>query len=155
MIKIAKYPVAVVLALYISGCATPQKKTGSMEAPEQESSAKMKKSTSEVPQAGTKTSSKSVIRNNSQYTIVAGDTLWDISSSGTGFSDPWLWPSLFRENRQLIEDPDLIYPGEDISIPRGISDSESRKVEKMARETPRSSGRTEPRPRELLEYLLD
>ena len=151
MMKFALYPVAVVFTLYISGCATPQKTSGSMEAPEQESSAKMTQRTIEAPQG----EAKPVIKNNSQYTVVSGDTLWDISSSGTGLSDPWLWPSLFRENRQLIDDPDLIYPGEDISIPRGISDSESRKVEKMARETPRSSGRTEPRPRELLEYLLD
>lgn len=153
--KKAWYPAAVVLALYISGCATPQKTTGSMDSPEQESSTKRTKSTFEAPQGETKTSSRSVIKNKSQYTVVAGDTLWDISSSGSGMSDPWLWPSLFRENRQLIEDPDLIYPGEDLSIPRGISDSESRKVKKMAKETPRSSGRTEPRPRELLEYLLD
>ena len=44
-----------------------------------------------------------------RYTVVEGDTLWDIS--GKFLRDPWRWPEVWQGNPQ-VENPDLIFPGD-------------------------------------------
>ena len=48
------------------------------------------------------------------HIVVKGDTLWDISSFY--IYDPFQWPQIWSANRD-IENPHLIYPGQEILIP--------------------------------------
>lgn len=47
------------------------------------------------------------------YTVVKGDTLWDISAMY--LDSPWLWPRLWQVNPE-IDNPHLIYPGDRLSL---------------------------------------
>ena len=49
------------------------------------------------------------------YTIVSGDTLSKIAKRYYG--NAMDYPKLFEANREVIKDPDLIYPGQKIRIP--------------------------------------
>ncbi|TNG01810.1 MAG: LysM peptidoglycan-binding domain-containing protein [Gammaproteobacteria bacterium] len=73
------------------------------------------------------------------YTVVKGDTLWDIS--GKYLEKPWRWPELWEGNPQIIN-PHLIYPGDVISLyyvdgePRlGINRSHRMKLKPKIRAT--------------------
>ncbi len=48
------------------------------------------------------------------YTIKKGDTLWDLSQRF--IEDPFYWPNIWADNPELITNPHLIFPGQQIRI---------------------------------------
>jgi nucleoid-associated protein YgaU len=51
-----------------------------------------------------------------QYTVQPGDTLSGIAQARYGNAS--LWPRLFEANRDQIDNPDLIFPGQVLRIPQ-------------------------------------
>lgn len=49
------------------------------------------------------------------YTIEKGDSLWKIASKFYGNGAKW--NTLFEDNKEVIQNPDLIYPGQVIRVP--------------------------------------
>lgn len=50
-----------------------------------------------------------------RYTVVAGDSLSRIAKREYG--DANAWHQIYEANRDIIKDPDLIHPGQNLTIP--------------------------------------
>ena len=57
----------------------------------------------------------STIGSSRTYIVVKGDSLSKIAKREYG--DANKWPTIYEANKELINDPDLIYPGQELKIP--------------------------------------
>ena len=56
-----------------------------------------------------------------QHEVVKGECLWWIAEYEKIYNDPFMWPLIYKANRDKINDPDLIFPGQVFYIPRTFS----------------------------------
>jgi len=54
------------------------------------------------------------------YKVKRGDCLINIAKNKEIFNNPWLWPLIYRANRDQIRNPHYIYVGQKLFIPRNI-----------------------------------
>ncbi|MDZ7343335.1 MAG: LysM peptidoglycan-binding domain-containing protein [candidate division KSB1 bacterium] len=59
-----------------------------------------------------------------EYTVVRGDYLWKISGKRDIYGDPYQWMRIYSYNRDLIKDPDLIYPQQVFKVQREVGPEE-------------------------------
>ncbi|MEA2713644.1 MAG: hypothetical protein QOK27_1605 [Gemmatimonadales bacterium] len=78
-------------------------------------SGKDKKATADF--SDVRSGSSSTAAFNRTYTVVAGDSLSKIAKREYG--DASKWHRIFEANRDQIENPDLIHPGQVLNLPQG------------------------------------
>jgi len=107
---------ASLLAVLVAGCASTSTPYDGPSVETEEAIIKVKSRggddyTASIPQLGAALG-LSDDRPDS-YTVVRGDTLWDIS--GKFLDEPWRWPEVWQANPD-IKNPHLIYPGDRIRL---------------------------------------
>ncbi len=55
------------------------------------------------------------------YAVNKGDNLWRISGKSDIYGNAFQWPMIYKANADQIKDPDLIFPGQSLSISRAFS----------------------------------
>ena len=58
------------------------------------------------------------------YEVAKGDHLWGIASNDDIYGDAYMWPRIYRANRERIADPDLIYPEQVLTVPFGVAENQ-------------------------------
>ena len=52
------------------------------------------------------------------YLVVSGYNLWNIAGQDTVYSNPFMWPLIYKANSGQIKDADMIHPGQYFYIPK-------------------------------------
>lgn len=63
------------------------------------------------------------------YLVVSGDNLWNIAGQDTVYSNPFMWPLIYKANSGQIKDADLIYPGQYFYIPKAKGNDRAAAIE--------------------------
>jgi len=58
------------------------------------------------------------------YEVMKGDHLWGIASKPEIYEDPYMWPRIYRANREMIKDPDMIYPKQMLTVPIAVGENQ-------------------------------
>jgi nucleoid-associated protein YgaU len=54
------------------------------------------------------------------YVVMRGDYLWKIAGKSDIYGDPYQWMRIYSSNKDMIKDPDIIYPEWVLKIQRGV-----------------------------------
>jgi LysM repeat protein len=89
----------------------------------------------------------------SDYMVQHKDTLWGIAGKKSVYADNFAWPLIFKTNRDLISDPDLIYPKQDLKVRKDVSDDDLSNARTLASKTPKFVPHSEPRSTLPIDYF--
>ncbi|HYF02738.1 MAG TPA: hypothetical protein VEC36_05135 [Patescibacteria group bacterium] len=71
------------------------------------------------------------------------DCLWNISGRQEIYSDPFQWPKIWQANANIIRNPDIIFPGQELTIPAaGPKTDEETRAERRYFRTKRAAAAT-------------
>ncbi|MDO9527614.1 MAG: LysM peptidoglycan-binding domain-containing protein [Syntrophales bacterium] len=117
----------VLLGFLFSGCA---KKPAETAVGKEESAVKLEEGKSVLKETLVAVEEVSYA---DRHVVKRGECLWWIAKYKDIYNDPFQWPIIYDANSNLINDPDLIYPGQIFSIPRkGYTIEEVKEARKRA-----------------------
>lgn len=88
-----------------------------------------------------------------RYTVRTGDSLWAIANQAGIYSDSFQWPEIFKTDRDQIQDPDQITPGQVLTITQGLSEDQVAHARKLASDTPKYVPHVNPRSPLPIDYF--
>jgi len=59
-----------------------------------------------------------------RYVVKKNDTLPSIAARHDIYNDSFMWPLIYKANRDQIKDPKVVYVGQDLKIPRDMNNDE-------------------------------
>jgi len=98
-------------------------------------------------------SQKAVYHQAKKYVVKPKDCLWVIAGKRSIYGDPFQWPLLFKANRDLIKDPDLIYANQTLKVEEGLTSAEIKRARELADSTPKYQPHDKPRETQMTEYF--
>jgi nucleoid-associated protein YgaU len=57
-----------------------------------------------------------------EHIVAPGESLWSIAAQSDVYADPYLWPVIYKFNRDQIVDPSRIYPNQRLQIPTRVDE---------------------------------
>ncbi|MFH1073514.1 MAG: hypothetical protein V1752_00335 [Candidatus Firestonebacteria bacterium] len=66
------------------------------------------------------------------YTVAKGDCLWNISKKKEIYNDPFMWPLIYKNNMNIIKNPDLIYPKQEFKLQLNPDEEKKKRAKKEA-----------------------
>lgn len=66
------------------------------------------------------------------YEVKRGDSLWKIAGMQQHYGNSFAWPVIWKANRDKINNPDLIYPKQEFTVPN-LTEDEKAHYEKLRR----------------------
>jgi hypothetical protein len=98
-------------------------------------------------------SQKESFKQAEHYVVKPNDCLWRIAGKPDIYGDPFQWPLLFKANRDLIQDPDLIYPQQKLTVAEGLSQAQIERARQLAMDTPKYKPHPKRTEKQLVEYF--
>lgn len=87
------------------------------------------------------------------YVVRKHDCLWVIAGKPNIYGDPFQWPLLYKANRDVIQDPDLIYPKQNLKVEEGLSQAQIDHARQLAEATPKYRPHAKRNETQLVEYF--
>jgi nucleoid-associated protein YgaU len=72
----------------------------------------------------------------STYTVKRGETMVEIAQRREIFNDQFMWPLIYKANRDQIRDPKTVFPGQMLTIPRDLTFEDIIEARKQAEASP-------------------
>ncbi|SRR5665213_1867155 len=87
------------------------------------------------------------------YVVKPNDCLWKIAGKPNIYGDSFQWPLLFKANRDLIQDPDLIYAKQNLKVAESLSQAQINHARQLAMDTPKYKSHAKRRETQLAGYF--